>query len=46
MPSAEELFRGERVAKSENVVLRAQIEWLRSRSWGRKSEKLADAQLT
>jgi transposase len=47
MPSAEELFKENESLRGENAVLRAQIEWLRKQVFGgRKSERLADAQMT
>jgi len=46
MPSAEELLEENESLKSENAVLRAQIDWLRKQIFGgRKSEKLEEAQM-
>ena len=46
MPSAEELLRENETLKSENTLLRAQIEWYQKQVFGgRKSEKLEDAQM-
>src|SRR5665213_302975 len=46
MPSDAELREEIESLKSENIVLRAQLEWLRKQVFGgRKSEKLEEAQM-
>ena len=46
MPSAEELLEENESLRSENAVLRAQIDWLRKQVFGgRKSEKLEETQM-